>query len=458
MSAGASAIPTGDISGGMPGGGGGDLDLGSTLGSAFDEALSSESTPPATAGEAPPAGDTDLFAADPVVDPAAQPADPNAQPGAEASPYQLSPDGKFYQVPKSELPQFQTAQKYFQQVSQHFATPQEAQNAASQSADLRIMSNDWSGGSQHGIEQVLKHWAGFDHSANPQIQQRYQQSFAKMAEMMPGTLKQINPQAYEGMQTQFVAARVESAYQRAVTEQRPDQYDAKGAPLPGSPLYLAQVMDYDLTGQYKTDLNQIQKPQAQQQMSAEQQRMKEFETREANALKRDIGDFNSSAVEGAKFKQFDQGLDKMLGKIKDRYSEVAFNDLKAGIHRELIDTLKSQSDSFWLEHTQEWQRLMDDYRSVWKQGGDAKSLQPRVQSYIQNFISRANRLLPQIAQKRIGAATNAAQARSRTGQFAAQPPQARQPGQAAAPQQTNGRTSSDQWKSDWVGEFAQFRS
>lgn len=437
--------------GGLPAGGG-DLDLGSTLSAAFDEA-SGESTLDSSAAPAgePSIGDqtSDLDLGQPAIDPQTT-TDPAAQPqaGAEASPYTLSPDGKFYQVPKSELPQFQTAQKYFQQVSQHFATPQEAQNAASQAADLRIMSNDWASGADQSIETVLRHWAGFDHSANPQIQQRYQQSFAKMAELMPNTLKQINPQAYEGMQARLITESIESAYQKAAQTRNPEDFKA------------AQERDYGFTGQYKTDPSQIQKQQTQQ-VSAEQQRMREFETREANALKRDIGDFNTSAVEGAKFNQFGQMLDKTLGKIKDRYSEAGFNDLKAGIHRELIDTMKNQPDSWWMEHTQEWQRIMDDYRSIWKQGGDAKSLQPRVQSYIQSFISRANRLMPPIAQKRIGAATNAAQARSRTGQFAAPQPQTRQPGQPgqpAAPQQPTGKTSSDQWNSDWANEFAQFRS
>lgn len=452
MSAGASAIPTGDISGGMPGGGGGDLDLSSTLGSAFDEALSTESTPPA--GEAPPSGETDLFAAEPVVDPAATPTDPNAQPGTEASPYQLSPDGKFYQVPKSELPQFQTAQKYFQQVSQHFPTAQDAAQALVQSSSHRMMSNDWRGGQPEGIETVLNHLAGFDHTGNPQVQQRYQQSFAKMAELMPNTLKQINPQAYEGMQNRLISETIESAYQKAAASGNPEDFKA------------AQERDYGFTGQYKTDLSQVQK---QAQVSDQDRRIQQSEARYTQALNRDSKDFHVNGVEEPKFKQFGEMLDKTLGKIKDRYEPAAYQDIKANVHRELIDTMqgtaqglselaRSENSAWWHEHKQEHAELIRDFQEIWKAGGNAAQLRPRVQSYQNSFVSRANRLLPQIAQKRIGAATNAAQARSRTGQFAAQPPQARQPGQAAAPQQTNGRTSSDQWNSDWAGEFAQFRS
>lgn len=444
MGAGAVSIPM-DTSGGLPGGGM-DADFSSALGDAFDSATSAGGDSAPSGGTADPAlqtaGNADLFPTEvaPVVD-----GQPNAQPQATAdpaaSPYQLSADGNFYQVPKGELPQFQNAHKFHQAVSQIFQTPQEAQSASLQAADHRIMSNDWASGSDESLQRFINHFAGHDHSANPQMQQRFQQSFSRMATMLPETLKQVNPQAYESMGAAIVTGRIEAAYQKAATTGNAEDFKS------------AQEMDYGFTGQYKQDLSQVQKQTPQ--MSAEAQRMKEFESREANALKRDIGDFNQSAVEGPKFKQFGDMLDKTLAKIKGNYPEEAFNDLKAGIHRELIDTMKNQPDSWWTEHTQEWQRLMDDYRQVWKTGGDVKFLQPRVQSYAQSFVSRAQRLLPSIAQKRIGAATQA-QARTRTGQYAAPQPQTGQPAPAAAQQPSNGRISSDQWNKEWASEFGSF--
>lgn len=436
---GSSGADAGVLSGG---GGGADAELGSLLSSSYDEAAGGGETPGQTDDAiidaiddlgAVPEGDATQNAA-----PADAALETVAQPGVEASPYQLTPDGKAYMVPKAELPQFQAAQKFFQQVSQHFATPQEAQSAAMQSADLRIMSNDWASGTEAGIRQVLNHFAGGDHVTNPQMQQRYQQSFSKMADVMPQMLQQINPQAHQAMAEKFVTSRIDAAYQKAATTGNAEDFKA------------AQEMDYGFTGKYKTDVSQIQKA-PDPQVNAAEQRIREFETRQDAALKRDIGQFNQTAVEGAKFTQLGALIDKTLAKVKDRYTEAGYADLKAGVHRELVDTLKSQPE-WWTEHQQNWNALMDDYRTTWKQGSPGNGLQPRAQAYIQSFLSRAQRALPQIAQKRVNVATQREQsARAANGQFAGQKPAAtRQPAQAAAPA-ANGqmkRLSPDEWQAE----------
>lgn len=416
-------------------------ELGSLLSDAYDSAGGDESAGGEVSAE--PSGEITGETGD-GQDVSAQPADsllqPDAvaQPGADASPYRLTEDGKFYQVPKGELPTFQTAQKYHQQVSQYFATAQEAQTASLQAADLRIMSNDWASGSEAAIKGVLNHWAGGNHSQNPAVQQRYQQSFSKMASLMPEALKTVNPQAYGDMVQGMVSRAVELAYDRAVQTQNPED------------LKRAQELDWGATGKYKTELPKAD-PAAQAQSQFQREKA-EFESRQDSALKRDVGAFNQSAVEGAKFTQLGGMIDKQLEKIKGRYSEQAYGDLKAGIQRELVDKLRSQD--WYTEHEQAFHGLMNDYRTTWKQGSPGQGLQPRVQSYIQDFVSRAQRLLPSIAQPRIGAATQAA-TRTRDGKFAATQPQSRPPVQsqpASLPANGN-KLSSDEWESQWAAVF-----
>lgn len=451
-------MPSGDT-GGNAGGG---FDFGADLASGYDSAISGgESELPSGGDEAQPSwGDSELFKADqpetpvaaqPAVDPAATP-----QPGADAaSPYTLSPDGKFYQVPKSELPQFQQAQKYHSEVGKLFSTPQEAQQAQVQASNHRMLTNDLRSGDPNAVQLVLNHLAGLDHGSNPQLQKQFQQGFAQMATLLPATLQKVNPQAYEAMGAAMITGRIEAAYEKAALSGNPEDFRS------------AQEMDYGFTSQYKTDISQIQKPQTQQ-VSEQERRIQESESRYAKALDRDFKDFQLNGVENPKFTQLNLSLDKTLEKIKSRYEPVAYEDIKENIRRELLDTVNgtraglSPSDqannAAWaFEHKQEHAALMRDYQDLWKNGGDVNTLRSRVQSYQQSFVSRANRLLPAIAQKRIGAATQAARARTQTGQFAADQPQTRQPAQQAATQQS-GRTYREKADSEFAAHFDQFRS
>ena len=411
--------------------GGGDAELGALLGQGYDAAEGGEPT----VGDEP-AGESGNEPSLPYEAPSETPggeAPVAAEAPATDSPWKLAPDGNSYMVPKTELPRVQGAMKYAEAVGQIFANPMEAQSAAVQASDMRTMFNDWNFGSDESLRSVMAHLAGNGHQ-DPNTRAAYQRSFTKMAQMAPDMLRQINPQAY----SQFV-----SSMGKSLTSQMYEKAAQTGNP---EDLLNAQSMDWAMTGKYQTELPKTD-PAAQRMADFERQRS-EFQARQDAGLKRDIGAFNQTAVEGAKFTQLGNRIDALLAPVKAKYPEVAYSDLKAGIQREAIDSLM-KSDWF-TEHKQNFDQLMADYRHTWQQGSPGQGLQPRVQAYINDFLSRASRVLPAIAQKRVNATTQA-----RVGRSASAPKPAAAPRTAPAENngQPTGRMSSDQWDKELAEVF-----
>lgn len=416
----------------------GDAELGSFLSSAFDSAVA-ETGATSETPETPIETEPQLEASTPETVDAQSPTTEPEVPAGDSS-YPLSEDGKSLLVPKGELGAIQEARKFQEAVGQWFQSPEEAQTAYLQASDLRAMSNDWLNGSDASVQGVLAHWAGMNHSANPAVQAKYQASFAKMAQAMPDMLAKIAPSAYQGMVQGMLTRAVEAAYEKASQTQNPEDFQR------------AQELDWGVTGQYKTELPKHDPAKVAE--TAAQARIREFEQRQEIALKRDLTSFNNQAVEGAKFSQLNGMIDKILEPVKARFGETAFGDLRAGIQRELVQALQGQPE-WWLEHKQTWEQIMDDYRTIWQNGQNPSSLQPRVSAYINDFVSRAKRYLPSIAQKRIAGATAVAKTtpRAPNGQFSP----TRQT--APTPPTTNGqkRLSSAEWDAQFGELFKQFR-
>ena len=87
-------------------------------------------------------------------------------------------------------------------------------------------------------------------------------------------------------------------------------------------------------------------------------------------------------------------------------------------------------------------------------GNPGANLQARVQSYVQSFVNRANRYLPEVATARIGPATRAQVNRTNNGQFSGQPQTRHQ--SAPNTQPANGQPTqsrSDKWDDEWSQMF-----
>jgi len=430
------AVGIGDIGSGGPPLGGNDItgELGALLGDAYDSASGNESpeigdTPPGAEGGQEPALPFDE-APDAAPGEAPVAAAPDAAP--TDSPWALSPDGKAYMMPKGEYPRVQNALKYTEAVSQIYATPQEAQSAALQATDLRQITNDWMYGTDDSIRGVLNHWAGGNHQ-DPATRAQFQRSFAKMAQMAPQILKQVNPQAHAEFVSTMGKSVVESLYDKAAQTGNPQD------------LLDAQSVDWGMTGNYQKELPK--KDPAAQAQAQWQQEKQAFEARQQNALKRDVVSFNQTAVEGAKFTQLGTRIDSLLAPVKAKFNEVAYNDLKAGIQREVIDTMMKQE--WFTEHKQNFDQLMSDYRHTWQQGSPGQGLQPRVQAYIQDFLSRVSRVLPAIAQKRVNATTQARLGQQRPGPKPGTP----RPSPAPSAGEPPARLSRDQYDAEWAKVF-----
>lgn len=466
---------TGDLSGLSSSGGDISSELGSLLGQGYDAATGTEEVPggeqgtePAPGGEAPPeypAGEApQAQAAEPAQTPK-EPAQPGQAQTTSPEPYPVSQDGKSYLMPKGDYPALQQAQQYAQQVQEWFPDAESANYAYLRSADLRAMENDWIDGNPQALEGVLAHWSGANHNHNPAVQARFQQSFQRMAEMIPGMLERSNPQAYQsfiGAPARFdgqgnmispasglLAKAVDSAYRRAAETGNPEDFKR------------AQELDYGVTGTYKNELPRHDPAQAQ--MSAFEQRERAFNERQAAAQNRDVNGFNQSQVEGAKFSELNAKIDELLKPVAGKYPEPTMAAVKTAIQGEILQSLKSDPE-WWLLHEQEFHQLMNDYRLTWTQGQPGQGLNPRIQAYKNEFLSRASRKLPSIVQKHINAATQS-RTRSANGQFSGQPqnpPAAQAPQTAPATPQNGrpaapGRMSSDQWNKEWAAQFAPFR-
>lgn len=475
---------TGSTSTGSGSGDGGFSDIGKSLSDAWDAAQSELGAEPVPGGEeGTPSGQPtetpiEIPLGEEPTQPVVQPSDQaQAQPKPgdvnQTAPYPLSQDGKSHLVPKAELPSLLTARDYHAQLSPIFANVQDAQLAYLQASDLRVMSNDILDGSDPALRGVLNHLAGFNHSQNPQISQRYAQSFARMTQMAPDLLRQVNPTAYEGLVQSMLTRAVDMAYQRAATTQNPKDLED------------AQALDWGVTGDFKKELPKAD-PEAQAREQFQQQQ-RDFAQRQQVAENRDVTAFNSGyrdpatgkltgGVEGAKFDRLSVELDKLLKPVKDRYSDTAYSDLKAGIQRDLIDKFKDPNDpilsSWWLEHEQTFRGLISDFRTTWRQGSPGQGLQPRIQSYISDFLSKATRLLPSLAKARI----ESARPRTANGQFrtngTTQPASTRT--QPASPNGTtngangngtppangnaNGKSRRDLMEEDVARTFAAFRT
>ena len=394
----------------------------------------------------------------------------DGQPAPDTSPipgWKANPDGT-YTVPATELPRVQSALKFSEAVSQFFTTPQEAQSAYSTSSQMRQLQNDWAYGTDQSVQSVLQFLAGEFHP-DPSGRATFSRSFGKMLSLAPDYLQRANPQAYQSLVQSFGTRLADSLYQRAsqlATQYGPDNQIVKDA------LQEAQAVEWGLSGgrNYRTDLPKSD-PQAQARAEFEH-RQQEFNTRQEAALRRDVAAFNNSAVEGAKLTQLDQAIAAKLVPVKDRFPEVAFNDLVAGIHGEVMRTLEQSNSDWYTEHRQNFDSLINDFRTTWQQGSPGNGLQPRIASYISDFMSRANRVLGPIAQKRINAATQARVAsantrnRTNTGQFTA-PTAANsgnganagrpRPNSPAAGQNGQPESRSDKFDREWSAVFAPFR-
>jgi hypothetical protein len=122
--------------------------------------------------------------------------------------------------------------------------------------------------------------------------------------------------------------------------------------------------------------------------------------------------------------------------------------------------MRAQNPEWNLEHQQNWQQIINDYKTTWNSGSPGNGLQPRVQAYIQNFLTQARKLLPSVAKDRIGAATRAVVNRTQDGQFTGQQPQTAQPAQRQTPAppangkyNPQGRMPADQWDREFAAAF-----
>jgi hypothetical protein len=385
---------------GFDGGGGGidshDIhsELGQTLQSAIPEDLGGEETPGGEAGSehsefTPPVEET----------PGGEAPTSEAAEGA-TEPYPLSEDGKNYLIPKEQLADYTGLREYSTEVQNYFPTVSDAKVAAEFSTDFRSMQYDYESGDPANIDRTLQYWAGAN-AQDPYTRQRFQESFATMAQRMPQLLQQVNPQAHQQLAKTLAQNIVEKAYLDASTIADNDEREAA--------FLAAKGMDWVLNRKYRTELPKHDPAAAAQQaqQQAERQRLQGIEQREAQLLDRDFKAFDASMIDGPKINAVWAEIDKVLAPVKAKYDEADYAELRNGLMADLTKTLKSGSNAEWFStHTQEYQSLQRMFQKAWKSGQDPKSvLGQRAEYYKNDLLVRARRALPSLAAPRISKAT-----------------------------------------------------
>lgn len=387
-----------------------DADLSSTIDSALD--LTGGDTP-ATEAQAEPQAPQDAPQQDPApTEPeplpvaAEVPVDPN-------NPYQLTPDGTGYVVPKDELPQFQGYKEYAEAVQQRFPTPSDAEAAYAEASDFRAILNDYQYGQTKDVDAILEFFSGAN-AQDPMLQQSMRQGFERMAMRIPEVLAKINPQAHAAHVTNLMQSHEEALYNKwAQTGSEADKQ-------------AYQQFAWGRSGQYKTEVQAIDPAKAYRDQLTKQQ--EQIQQRETQLLDRDWQSFNKSNVDGPKWSEFDAELNKTLDPIKASYAPEVFAALKDSVKSQILEKLKG--DYEWARNQNNTRtQIQKGYEQSWRNRQPADFLTPRVKAYQADFMSRVRMALPSIAKPLI----NKAAARPAAVQQKAPPQQSPQaPTQRAA--------------------------
>jgi len=412
-------------------------ELGSTLGDAYTEATNEAATAEAGAEEVP-GGEA------PTTPPAPGEAAPQT-PGGEGptadAPYQLSEDGNSYIVPKAEIATFNGMKEYATQVQNYFPTAQDAKFAADEQSDWRLLRSDFVAGGDQQIDQIIGYFMGNNaQDLNEKFQ--YQNSFARMAEKLPQALKALSDpnrptfgkDVYSKIESSILNDRIEEAYQKAINEgdlNNPDDELLK----------VAQYLDWSVNGKFRTNDQTLQqqyrvqglKPVDKREQEAQQlsQREQQIQKQAKDLQDRDFEGWNKQVLDGQKWAQFDAEIDKILAPVKDKYDPEIFSAVRRQTRDKVIDAIK-QDALFARNHSSDRAMIESQFRNAWDRRENPAALQPRAQTYINDFLARVKKYTPSIAAPLLKNATAAAVAKPRAAQptpkpRTAAPPNGQQP-------------------------------
>lgn len=400
------------------------MDLGSVINDGLEEIATEhgitdeggEGSPDIEGVDEPSVTDATAAVGEEVPDVAAAPEvteAPVAAPQPSDGPYPLSQDGNGYVVPKQDFQILDGIKQYAEAVQNRFPTANDAEIAYNESADYRSILADYSRGEQNGINSILAHFAGVNET-DPTMAQQYARSFVNMANQMPEALKQVNPQAYQSFRENIAAQEINEAYDKAMKSGDPADF------------VQAQRLDWARTGQYKTELPKFDAEAAARDEFAKREAA--FAQRETQIMQRDWQNFDKGSINGPKWNDYWNEIDRALEPIKGNYNPKVYQGIKNTINTDLLDALKT--DPQWVaNHNNALASLQSAFEAAWKAGQPTEALNQRIQFFKNDFMTRVRKNLPSIAKAAIGDQPKAPAPKVATTPAPAQP----KPAPAAAP-------------------------
>ncbi len=385
-------------------------DISAELGATLNSAITGMDTDTSTDGEA----STELAVQDQeTAEAPGDGEDAGGQPAATNEPFPVSEDGKAYLVPKSQMSDITGMREYSTAVQEWFPTVSDAQSARDMSTDFRSMQLDYETGAPESIDRALNFWAGAN-AQDPYTRQRFQESFATMAQRAPQMLQQINPQAHQQLSRSLAMPFVDSMYAEAAKQTDPA--------LQKQALQNAQAVEYAVRSsdpEFKAyryaetkdlprhDPNALATRAAQE---AEQKRLQSIQQREAQLMERDFSAFSQSVIDGKKMAEVWSAIDQVLDPIRAKYDASDYAELRNGVMADLTKALKSGANAEWFNtHIGEYNAMKRMFQQCWESGKDPNTvIGQRAQYYINDLLVRARRVLPSNAAPRNTKATGRA--------------------------------------------------
>lgn len=296
---------------------------------------------------------------------------------------------KRYHVKPERMKGFVQAKNFMRAVEEYVPTVEAAKELHANASDFRAMQIEFQSGEPEAVGKFLDFWGSSPEGLN-----------ALTTELPAYLAKAGNNQALQALEQRISGALVSRAYSKAA--QTGDAGD----------LYRAQSMDFAHNGKYRfKTVDEIPKRQPQQDAQTElQRREQEINRQHETFVNARWADFDKQALTGAKDTALDSEIEKAFAPVKASYPPAVLSALKREAKAGVEDALKKTFE--WSRnHDLEARDIQRDFTRALK-ANKPTNVEPRATALVNDYKSRAARVLPSIVKPLIADATKSVVERS----------------------------------------------
>lgn len=367
---------------GAPAGGSG-YDFDSSIDSAFSDQpdTGAETTEEPVAPEPEPEPE-------PLTEEETEPAELPDDEEQDIDPESLDQNRNHYRVPPNRMKAFVQAKNFMKAIEEYAPTVEAVKDLHQNASDFRAMQIEFQSGQPEAVSKFLDFWGSAP------------EGLAALSHKLPEYLATNNPAALQQLEGRVHQATVTRAYDRAARVAAGG--DSKAA---AAELYKAQSLEYALTGKFRynsaAEIPRVDPAKTQE--SALQQREQALARQQDQFITNQWSGFDKQNLSGAKESSLQQEIDKAFAPVKDSYQPGVLAALKREASAKVQEALKGSFE--WdRNHNLEVAGLKREfYNSI--RSGKATNAEPQAQALVNDYRSRAARVLPSIVRPLINGAT-----------------------------------------------------